>query len=182
MSATGQDELEELTAVGPDEKDRKLVIFAWSGDLDKVWPTLILSTTGAAMGMETTVFFTFWGLFPLIKNDKREGRARRLTGDNWMQKMLSLMNHGGSDHLKLSKMNFAGAGPAMMKKLAKDHKIAMPAELMEMARDMGVHMVPCQMTMDLMGLTREDLIDGLADPAGATTALLEAQDAITLFI
>src|SRR5213593_1656005 len=119
----------------PEDEERKLVIFAWSGDLDKVWPTLILSTTGAAMGMETTVFFTFWGLFPLIKNDKREGRARRLTGENWMQKRLSFMNHGGTDHLKLAKMNFAGAGPAMIKKLARDRKIAMPGELLEMARD-----------------------------------------------
>jgi peroxiredoxin family protein len=82
----------------------------------------------------------------------------------------------------LSKMNFAGAGPAMMKKLAKDHKVASCTELLEMARDMGVHMVPCQMTMDLLGLKREDLIEGLEEPAGATTALLEAKNAITLFI
>jgi peroxiredoxin family protein len=172
----------ETFEADPTVPDRKLVIFAWSGELDKVWPTLILSTTGAAMGMETTVFFTFWGLFPLIKNDRKEGRIRRLTGENWMQKMLSVMNHGGTEHLKLSKMNFAGAGPSMIKKLARDHKIAMPSELLEAAREMGVHLVPCQMTMDLMGLTREDLIDGLEDPSGATTALLEAQDAITLFI
>ena len=165
-----------------EDAPRKLVIFAWSGDLDKVWPQLILATTGAAMGIETTVFFTFWGLFPLLKNDSKHGRNRRLTGENWMQKMLSSMNHGGTEHLKLSKMNFAGMGPWMMGKLADEHKVASPTQLMEMARDMGVHMVPCQMTMDLMGLTREDLIDGLEEPAGATSALLEAQDAITLFI
>jgi len=162
--------------VGDEEKDRKLVIFAWSGELDKVWPTLILATSAAAMGMSTTVFFTFWGLFPLVRNDVR------ITGENWMQKMLSLMNRGGTEHLKLSKMQFAGAGPAMMKKLARDHKVASPTELMAMAQDMGVRLVPCQMTMDLMGLSREDLIEGLDAPAGATTALLEAQDAITLFI
>jgi peroxiredoxin family protein len=165
-----------------EETDKKLVIFAWSGDLDRVWPQLILATTGAAMGMQTTVFFTFWGLFPLLKNDKEHGRARRLTGENWMQKMLSSMNHGGTDHLKLSKMNFAGMGPRMMGKLADDHKMASPTALMEMAREMGVHLVPCQMTMDLMGLSNEDLIEGLDPPAGATSALLEAQDAITLFI
>jgi len=165
-----------------EETDKKLVIFAWSGDLDKVWPQLILATTGAAMGMQTTVFFTFWGLFPLLKNDKEHGRARRLTGENWMQKMLSSMNHGGTDHLKLSKMNFGGMGPRMMGKLAEDHKMASPTALMEMAREMGVHLVPCQMTMDLIGLSNEDLIEGLDPPAGATSALLEAQDAITLFI
>jgi peroxiredoxin family protein len=99
-----------------------------------------------------------------------------------MQKMMALMNRGGTEHMGLTKMNFAGAGPAMMKKLARDHKVASPAELLELARDMGVHLVPCQMTMDLLGLAREDLIDGLETPAGATTALLEAKDAITLFI
>ena len=99
-----------------------------------------------------------------------------------MQKMLSVMNHGGTEHLKLSKMNFAGMGPWMIGKLAKQYKDATPTELLEMAKDMGVRLVPCQMTMDLMGLTREDLIDGVEDPAGATTALLEAQDAIPLFI
>jgi len=158
------------------ETTEKLVIFAWSGELDKLWPTLILATTGAAMGKETTVFFTFWGLFPLVKNQVR------ITGENWMQKMLSMMNRGGDEHLKLTKMNFAGAGPAMMKSLAKAHHVASPHELMAMAQEMGVHMIPCQMTMDLLGLKREDLIDGLEEPAGATKALADAQGAITLFI
>ena len=156
--------------------EKKLVIFAWSGDLDKLWPTLILATTSAAMGQQTTVFFTFWGLFPLVRNDVR------ITGENWMQKMMSLMNRGGTKHLRLSKFHMLGAGPKMFRKLAKDHKVASPQELLEMARDMGVHLIPCQMTMDLLGLSREDMIEGLEEPAGATTALLEAQDATTLFI
>jgi peroxiredoxin family protein len=159
----------------PEQAD-KLVIFAWSGELDRMWPTLILATTGAAMGKETTIFFTFWGLFPLVKNEIR------ITGENWMQKMLAVMNRGGDEHLKLSKMNFAGAGPAMMKHLAKQHHVASPEELLTIAKELGVHLVPCQMTMDLLGLTREDLIEGLEEPAGATMALAEAQGAITLFI
>ncbi|HYU56585.1 MAG TPA: DsrE/DsrF/DrsH-like family protein [Actinomycetota bacterium] len=163
-------------AVAEEEQNDKLVIIAWSGELDKMWPTLILATTSAAMGQETTVFFTFWGLFPLVKNDVR------ITGENWMQKMMSFMNRGGTDHLKLSKFHFAGAGKAMMMKLARDHKVASPTELMEMARDMGVHLVPCQMTMDLLGISREDLIDGVEEPIGATTALLEAKGATTFFI
>ena len=158
------------------EQAEKLVIFAWSGELDRIWPTLILATTGAAMGKETTVFFTFWGLFPLVKNDVR------ITGDNWMQRMLSLMNRGGDTHLRLSKMNFAGAGPAMMKHLAGEHHVASPHALMEMAKELGVKLIPCQMTMDMLGLKREDLIEGLEEPAGATKALADAQGAITLFI
>jgi peroxiredoxin family protein len=69
-----------LDEPAPDEAEDKLVIFAWSGDLDRMWPTLILATTSAAMGQQTTVFFTFWGLFPLVKNDVR------ITGENWMQR------------------------------------------------------------------------------------------------
>jgi peroxiredoxin family protein len=166
--------------VAPHEHDehahKKLVIIAWSGDLDKVWPQMILATAGAAMGMETTIFFTFWGLFSLVKNEKR------LTGENWMQKMVAMMDHPGMEHLKLGKMNFAGAGPVMMKKLAKEHSVASPGELLQMAVDLGVKLVPCQMTMDLLGLRREDMIEGLGEPAGAASMLLDAQDAITLFI
>lgn len=155
---------------------RKLVIFAWSGDLDRIWPTFILATTAAAMGMRTIVFFTFWGLFPLVRNDVR------VTGDNWMQRMMSLLHRGGTDHLHLSQMDFAGMGAAMMRKLADEHHVASPQELLEVARDLGVELIPCGMTMDLLGLEREDLIEGLAEPAGATTALAEAQDAVTLFV
>jgi peroxiredoxin family protein len=169
------DTLEQLAEKKPAQTER-LVIFAWSGELDKIWPTLILATTGAAMGKETTVFFTFWGLFPLVKNNVR------ITGSNWMQKMLSMMNRGGDEHLKLSKMNFAGAGPAMMNHLARKNHVASPHELLDLAEEMGVKLIPCQMTMDMLGLKRDDLIDGLEEPAGATMALAEAQGAITLFI
>jgi peroxiredoxin family protein len=175
--AVREAELEIPAHVHEDQhKHEKLVIIAWSGDLDKVWPQMILATTGAAMGMQTTIFFTFWGLFSLVKD------GVHITGDNWMQKMVSMMDRPGMEHLKLGKMNFAGAGPKMMKHLAKEHKVASPGELLEMAQDLGVRLVPCQMTMDLLGLTREDMIEGLGEPVGATTMLLEAQDAVTLFI
>lgn len=153
-----------------------LVIFAWSGDLDRMWPTLILANTAAALGKPVTVFFTFWGLFPLVRNE------RGITGRTWMQKMLSLLNQGGTANLKLSKMNFMGAGPVMMRTLAKRYNVASPQELLETARDLGVRLIPCQMTMDLMGLTRDDLIEGVEEPAGAATALAAAEGAMTLFI
>jgi peroxiredoxin family protein len=170
----------ELPAAEAAEKqpqtNPKLTIVLSSGDLEKVWAALIIATAGAAMGKETSIFFTFWGFFPLVKNEVR------ITGENWMQKMLSLMNRGGDEHLKLGKMNFAGAGPAMMKHLAQEHHAALPHELMESAREMGVRLVPCQMSMDLLGLKREDLIDGLEEPIGATTMLALAEGATTFFI
>ena len=163
-------------AIEPEVKPKDVLIIDYSGDLEKVWATMILASTSAAMGVKTRVFVTFWGLPAFVRDD------RRITGENWMQKMMSMMNRGGTEHLRLGKMNFAGMGPAMMKKLAEEHHVASPDELLEVARDLGVHLVPCQMTMDLLGLTTGDLIDGLDPPAGATTALLEAQDAVTLFI
>jgi len=161
---------------GSSTKDR-ITIIAWDGHLDRVWPTLILSTTAAASGMEVSVFFTFWGLFALVKPD------RRITGKDWMTKMLSVMNPGSTARAKLSRYNFGGMGPWMLGKLAKDYKTPHPTELLELARGMGVRLIPCQMTMDLMGISKEQMIDGLEEPIGAATALLEMKEsAIQLFI
>ena len=89
------------TSTGQDDPKR-LAMICWSSDLDRVWPVLILATTGAASGLEVDVFFTFWGLRVLQRNDKR------ITGKNWMQKGESLVDRGGTDHLKLGKVNFGG--------------------------------------------------------------------------
>ena len=159
------------------EKRNKLTIIAWGGDLDRIWPTTILATTAAASGMEASVFFTFWGLFAIVKADVR------VTGTNWMQKMMSVMNPGSAQKAKLSRYQFAGAGPAMFKKLARDHQVDRPDTLIETARDLGVRLIPCQMTMDLLGLRAEDLLDGLEEPIGAATAIAEMREAaVSLFI
>jgi peroxiredoxin family protein len=156
---------------------KRMAIVCWSNDLDRVWPVLILGTTGAASGMEVHIFHTFWGLRVLQRNNKR------FTGKNWMQKGESFVDRGGTDHLKLGKIHFGGAGTKMIKKLAKDYKVASPTELLEMAMDLGVRIYPCQMTMELYGLKREDMIDGLGESMGAASFLNIAADAdITLFI
>ncbi len=159
------------------QKQNKLTIIAWGGNLDRIWPTTILATTAAASGMESSVFFTFWGLFAIVKP------GVRITGDNWMQKMMSAMNPGSAQKAKLSQYHFAGVGDAMFKRLADDHQVARPEELIAIAQDLGVRLIPCQMTMDLLGLNREDLIDGLEEPIGAATAILEMKRAaVSLFI
>jgi len=146
-------------------RTKELVIVNWSGDLDKVWPVLILSSTAAASGVRCKVFVTFWGLLPFVKDQKR------IVGENWMQKMLSVMQRPGIDHLKLSKMNFLGMGPWMMNALRRSYSVASPRELLEAATAMGVEFVPCQMTMDMFGLKPDDLIDAMGEPAGAATAI-----------
>lgn len=159
------------------QKRNKLTIIAWGGDLDRIWPTTILASTAAASGMETSVFFTFWGLFAIVRPDVR------ITGDSWLQKMMSVMNPGSAQRAKLSRYQFAGAGPAMFKRLADQRQVAKPEELIALSKELGVRLIPCQMTMDLLGLKREDLIDGLEEPIGAATAILEMREAaVSLFI
>ncbi len=156
---------------------KDLLIIDYSGDLEKVWAALILASTSAAMGVRTRVFVTFWGLQVFVKDSKR------ITGENWMQKMLSAMQRPGISHRKLSKMNFLGMGPWMMGKLARQYGVASPKELLEAAQAMGVEFIPCQMTMDMFGLKPEDMIEGMAEPAGAATVIgLMTENSTPLFI
>jgi peroxiredoxin family protein len=158
-------------------KRKSICIIAYSGELEPTWASMIIASTAAAMDMEVSIFVTFWGFGALVKDSKR------LPGKNLMQKMLSVMQRPGVSHRKLSKMNFMGMGPWMMFKLAKRYNVAKPKELLEMAQAVGVKFIPCQMTMDMFGIKREDLIDGLEEPVGAATALqLMTEADSTLFI
>jgi peroxiredoxin family protein len=182
MTATAEPPVPEVAPAPEPEpaaeaKPRDILIICYSGELEKIWAAMILATTGAAMGATVRVFLTFWGLQAFVRDE------RRITGDNTMQKMMSFMQRPGISHRKLSKMNFLGMGPWMMKKLAKQYKAAEPKELLEIAQAMGVEFMPCQMTMDMFGLKRDDMIDGLGEPVGAATviSLLQEGDA-PLFI
>ena len=158
-------------------KPRDILIINYSGELEKVWATMLLASTAGAMGMTCRVFVTFWGLQNFVKDEKR------ITGKNWMQKMLSFMSRPGISHRKLSKMNFMGMGPWMMFKLAKRYNVSKPKELLEMGQALGVKFYPCQMTLDMFGIKREDLIEGMEEPVGAAFALqLMAESESALFI
>ena len=167
----------ELAATDGVVKTKDLLIIDYSGDLEKVWAALILASTGGAMGVRTRVFVTFWGLQVFVKDSKR------ITGENWMQKMLSAMQRPGISHRKLSKMNFLGMGPWMMGRLARQYGVASPKELLEAAQALGVEFIPCQMTMDMFGLKPEDMIEGMSEPVGAATVIgLMTDNSIPLFI
>lgn len=164
-------------AADPARRTRELVIVCYSGDLERTWASLILATTAAASGVPTKVFVTFWGLQTFVKDQ------RRITGRNWMQRMLSVMQRPGISHRKLSKMNFLGMGPWMMGTLAKQYGVASPMELLEAAQALGVEFMPCQMSMDMFGLSREDMVDGMGEPVGAATVIELLQNgAAPLFI
>jgi len=158
-------------------KPRELVIICYSGDLEKTWASLILASTAAASGVPTKMFLTFWGLQTFVKDEKR------ITGRNWMQKMMAFMQRPGISHRKLSKMNFLGMGPWMMGVLAKQYGVAKPKELLEAAQALGVEFMHCQMTMVMFGLKKDDMIDGLGEPVGAATVIeLLSNGAAPLFI
>jgi len=148
----------------------------FSGDLDKAMAGLIIANGAAAMGDEVTVFFTFWGLNILRKAQKIKVRK------SFMEKMFGWMMPRGAENLGLSKMNFGGMGTAMMKDIMRKKKVSSLPELITSAQDMGVKFIACTMSMDVMGIKKEEIIDGV-EFAGVATYLGEADNAnVNLFI
>jgi peroxiredoxin family protein len=155
--------------------ENKATIVVFSGDMDKVFAAFIIATGAAAAGMDTTLFFTFWGLNSIQKGN--------YTGKGFMAKMLGLMNRGGINRLGPSKFNFGGMGRWMFKKMMADKGVTPLDELRETAMDLGVRLLACKMSMDVMEITREDLIDEVEDVVGVATLVKEAAgSAIQLFI
>jgi peroxiredoxin family protein len=155
----------------------KMTIVVFSGDLDKALAAFILATTGASMGMDVSMFFTFWGLNILKKNEGKPG------GKGIMKKMLNFMNRGGSKRLKLSKFHMFGMGTAMMKKFMKDSHLPSIDEFIQMAKDMGVKLIPCSTSCGIMGLAEGAFREETGSLAGAAFFLNEArQSKVTLFI
>ncbi len=155
----------------------KLTIVVFSGDLDRALAAFMLATTGAAMGMQVTMFFTFWGLNVIKKN---EGSIK---SKGLMLKMLNFMNRGGSKRLKLSKFHMLGMGTWMMKRLMKQINMPSVEEFIVMAHDMGVRLVACTTSCGVMGLGPEAFRSEVENVAGAAYFLGEARESkITLFI
>ncbi len=146
-----------------------------SGDMDKVMAAFIIATGAAASGKETNMFFTFWGLKAIQKGN--------LTGSSFFGKMLGLMNRGGIKRIGPSRLNFWGIGRWMFNQMMKAHKITPMAELLQTAIDLGVKLHPCQMTMEVMEIAQEDLIDGVQPVCGVASMLEMAyRSKATLFI
>jgi len=155
-------------------KDKTLVVF--SGDLDKAIASFIIANGAASMGNKVTMFFTFWGLNILRKPEKVN------VSKGTIDKMFGMMMPRGSGRLKLSKMNMMGMGGKMIRKVMKDKNVSSLEDLIKAAIDSGVEIVACQMSMDVMGIKKEELIDGVKI-GGVGYYLGKAEDAnINLFI
>lgn len=156
-------------------KDNKTMV-VFSGDLDKAIASFIIANGAASMGKKVTMFFTFWGLNILRKPDKV--RVKK----GFMDRMFGIMMPRGSRRLKLSKMNMMGMGGKMIRMVMKNKKISSLEELIQAAIDNGVEIVACQMSMDVMGLRQEELMDGIKI-GGVGYYLGEAEDSnVNLFI
>lgn len=136
----------------------KATIIVHSGDLDKLYSALIIANGALAMGMEASLYFTFWGLLRLKK--------------------------GGLDKGPLSKMNMFGLGRLMIKNRMKKSNVASLDRLISDFKELGGKIIACEMTMDIMGVKPKDLYEDIIDSYGAVgTYIQEARDSsITLFI
>jgi peroxiredoxin family protein len=167
-----QAQLDALRAQSP---DNRLSMVVFSGDLDRVLAAFVIASGAAASGMEVSMFFTFWGLTAL--RQKRESRGKTL-----FQKLMGWMTPVGIRGLGVSKMNFGGIGAKMLRAMMRQQGVPQPEEMAQMARDLGVRIVACQMSMDVMGIHKEELIDGV-EVGGVATFLGEAtRSKATLFI
>ena len=160
--------------VQPHNDGKTIIVF--SGDMDKVLASFVIANGAAAMGRPVTMFFTFWGLNVLRKSEPQNIKKP------FIDTMFGKMMPQGVNKLKLSKMNMGGMGTAMMRKVMKDKNIDSLEDLIKKAMDNGVKMIACTMSMDVMGITKEELIDGV-ELAGVGTYLGDAEESnVNLFI
>ncbi|MGB5618037.1 MAG: DsrE/DsrF/DrsH-like family protein [Desulfobacterales bacterium] len=156
----------------------KVATIVFSGDLDKVLAAFVIATGAVAMGMEAVMFFTFWGT-PVLRDKKKS-----VGGKDTMGKMFGTMLPKGTSDVKLSKMNMGGMGTAMMRSLMKKKNVATLEQMLEMAEELEVKIFVCEMSMDLMGFKREEMIEYKdLTFCGVAKFLEEANNSrITLFI
>lgn len=155
---------------------KRTTIVLFSGDYDKAMAAYIIANGAAAYDHEVTIFHTFWGLNALRKDESINVKK------GFIEKMFGKMMPRGADKMGLSKMNFAGFGPKMIKDIIKKHNAMTLPELIEMAQEQDIKLVACTMTMDLLGLQQEELLNNI-EYAGVAAYLADAEIGhVNLFI
>jgi peroxiredoxin family protein len=153
----------------------RVALVVFSGDLDRVLAAFVIATGAAAMGQQVSMFFTFWGLSVLKKETQ-------LSGKTLFQKMMALMSPGSSQSLPVSKMNYFGVGAKMLRSMMKHANVNSLEEMISLARELGVRMIACEMSRDVMGIKESELVAGL-ECGGVASFLADALKSRTsLFI
>jgi len=162
--------------IKPSASSQRLAIVCFSGDFDKALAAFTLATGAAAMNREVVMFFTFWGLNIIKRQPGRTpiGKSILARAFNWLM--------GGRKHLPLSRLNFFGASPPLMRRMMRAHRVAQLEELIDAAKALGVRFWACEMAMHVLELSREDLIDEIEGVVGVATFLNESKDAQIIFI
>ncbi|WP_047154168.1 DsrE/DsrF/DrsH-like family protein [Aneurinibacillus tyrosinisolvens] len=157
-----------------DKKKTNIILF--SGDYDKAMAAYIIANGAAAYDHGVTIFHTFWGLNALRKDELVPVKK------GFLEKIFGKMMPRGADKMALSKMNFAGMGPQMIKHVIKKHNALTLPQLIKMAQEQEIKLVACTMTMDLLGLQEEELLDDIVY-AGVAAYLADAEEGqVNLFI
>lgn len=158
------------------DKKKKLAMVVFSGDLDKLFAAFTIATGAAASNMDVTMFFTFWGLRALKKKKTR-------TGKSFLGRLMGLFYGGDINRATPSKMSFGGIGRWMFKKMMKAKNVPSLAELRQVAIDLGVRLIGCQMSMAVMEIPKDTMIDEVGQCVGVATFIEQAQQAdVTLFV
>ncbi|KZZ82686.1 DsrE/DsrF/DrsH-like family protein [Bacillus sp. SJS] len=155
---------------------KKTTIILFSGDYDKAMAAYIIANGAAVYDHEVTIFHTFWGLNALRKDEPYHGKK------GVFEKMFAKMMPRGADKMGISKMNFAGIGPKMIKHVIKKHHAMTLPQLIDMAQEQNIKLIACTMTMDLLGLQQGELLENI-EYAGVAAYLGDAENGhVNLFI
>lgn len=176
MLASRTAELEKrLAALEAQAPEDRVTMVVFSGDLDRVLAAFIIATGAAAMGQQVSMFFTFWGLSVLKKENQFNGKTV-------FQKMMALMSPGSSRELPVSKMNYFGVGAKMLRSMMKEKNVSSLEDLISLAREMGVRIIACEMSRDVMGIKESELVGSLECGGVATFLGDSLRSRTSLFI
>lgn len=154
LEAQIRDLEKRLAQVEERTPEDRVALVVFSGDLDKVLGAFVIATGAAAMGQQVSMFFTFWGLAVLKKETD-------LGGKTLFQRMMALMSPGSSKSLPVSKLNYFGVGAKMLRAMMKEKNISSLEEMITLAQELGVRMIACEMSRDVMGIKESELVSGV---------------------
>ena len=157
------------------QPDDQISMVVFSGDLDRVMAAFVIATGAAPMGQKVRMFFTFWGLNALRS-------ARTLSGKGFFEKAMAIMLPSSTRDLPVSRMNFFGVGAKMLRTMMAQKNVASLEDLIAAAREMGVQMISCEMSRDVMGIRDAELMGGLESGGVATFMGDAVRSRVTLFI
>lgn len=163
-----------LQRAGVAESNRaSLLVF--SGDLDRLFAAFTVALASAASGMEVSMYFTFWGLTAIR-------RRRTFAGKSMAEKLIAMLLPSGPGAVGTSRLHMGGIGPRFFKQLMQRRHVETLPNMVALAQEMGIKMIACEMSMNVMGITRDELIDGLAYGGAATYVADAAGAKVTLFV